>query len=102
MTSHLLPSRLVAPHFANCPQPIVFPLVSFNLRIVSRLFPGSESITYRLSPVFDSTFKYRGELNIAEYLERTGDDVEDGEDLGDTTFEDGRTVFFGLQMITPV
>ena len=46
---------------------------------------------------------YRGEPKIEEYLEEsTGEDVEEGEDLGDTTFEDGRTVFFGLQMITPV
>ena len=65
-------------------------------------FLEAKVLHIRLSPVFDSTFKYRGELNIAEYLERTGDDVEDGEDLGDTTFEDGRAVFFGLQMITPV
>ena len=44
---------------------------------------------------------YRGELKMEEYLERTGEELEDGEDLGETTLDDGRTVFLVLQSITP-
>ena len=38
---------------------------------------------------------------MEEYLERTGEELEDGEDLGETTLDDGRTVFLALQSITP-
>ena len=47
---------------------------------------------------------YRGELKIVEYRDESiGEDVEEGEDLGDTTLDAGLTAFLGLVLrITPV
>ena len=61
----------------------------------------SHIILRTLSLVKLGNASYRGELKMEEYLERTGEELEDGEDLGETTLDDGRTVFLVLQSITP-
>ena len=61
----------------------------------------SHIILSTLSLVKLGNVSYRGELKMEEYLERTGEELEEGEDLGETTLDGGRTVFLALQSIAP-